>query len=241
MKVAFLIPITSKDRNWVSINDTYLINYTLKTFIETKNDNITYCFYIGFDKDDSFFSNESMINQIKARFDDLGIQLNITIYENIKKGHLTKMWNVLYKKAYDDNYDYFYQCGDDIEFKTNNWVEDSINILKNNNDLGVSGPNNVEISNPILTQAMVSRKHYEIFGFLFPEQIENWYCDNWISEVYYPNYFYKLNQHYSPNLGGKERYDIQKDKTNYLIELNKGFKILENFNNPNKKILYVGF
>ena len=241
MKVAFLIPITSKDRNWTSINDTYLFNYTLKTFMETKNDNITYGFYIGFDKDDPFFSNESMINQIKTRFDNIDIQLNITIYENIKRGHLTKMWNVLYKKAYDDNYDYFYQCGDDIEFKTNNWIVDSINILKNNNDMGVSGPNNVEIYNPILTQAMVSRKHYEIFGFLFPEQIENWYCDNWLSEVYYPNYFYKLNQHYSPNLGGKERYDIQRDKTNYLIELNKGYKILENYINPAKKILYIGF
>ena len=28
------------------------------------------------------------------------------------------MWNVLFKQAYDDGCDYFYQCGDDIEFKT---------------------------------------------------------------------------------------------------------------------------
>ena len=31
------------------------------------------------------------------------------------------MWNILFKKAYNDNCDYFYQCGDDILFKTKGW------------------------------------------------------------------------------------------------------------------------
>lgn len=241
MKVALLIPITSKERNWNNLFDTYFINYTLKTFLETKNNNITYGFYLGFDSDDPLFSRKEIIEQLQKIFMINNIHLNITKYNNIKKGHLTKMWNVLYKKAYDDNYDYFYQCGDDIQFMTQNWIVDSIYSLKNKNDIGVSGPNNIEPTNPILTQVMVSRKHMEIFGFFFPEPIENWYYDNWISDVYQPTYFTKLNQHYSPNLGGKVRYDIQRDKTHFLAELERGKKILEQYLNPTKKIIYIGF
>jgi GR25 family glycosyltransferase involved in LPS biosynthesis len=241
MKLAFLIVITSKNIKWNNLNETYLLNYTLKTFLQTKNDEFEYCFYIGIDKDDHFFSNNDIINQLKDIFDKINIKLNITLYDNIKKGHLTKMWNILYKKAYDDNYDYFYNCVDYIQFQTNNWILDSINILKLNNNIGVSGPNNVEVYNPLLTQTMVSRKHYEIFKYFFPESIENVYCYNWISYVYYPSHFYKLNQHHSLKIGSKEIYDIQIDTKYLLAELDKGKNVLNNYLNPIKKILYIGF
>ena len=55
---------------------------------------------------------------------------------------------------------YFYQCGDDINFKGNNGVNDSKKNLQDNNNIGLTGP----INNRILTQAFVSRKHMEIFG-----------------------------------------------------------------------------
>jgi GR25 family glycosyltransferase involved in LPS biosynthesis len=245
MKIALLIPITSKDRKWYKLSDTYLLKYTLNTFLETKNNEYEYCFYIGFDKDDVFFSNNDIISQLKDIFDKLNIKLNISWYENIKKGHLTKMWNILYKKAYDDNYDYFYQCGDNVNFQTKNWILDSINILKINNNIGVSGPRNIDTSYQILTQSMVSRKHYEIFNFFFPESIKNLYYDNWISNIYYPKYFYKLNQHFSPNLNGKNMYDFQIDKNIYLNELYNCKQILnqylKKYLTPKKKILYIGF
>ena len=34
------------------------------------------------------------------------------------------MWNHLFHNAYEDNCDYFFQCGDDIMFTTKNWVKD---------------------------------------------------------------------------------------------------------------------
>ena len=40
--------------------------------------------------------------------------------EKVEKGHLTVMWNILYDNALQQNYDYFFQCGDDIEFNTSN-------------------------------------------------------------------------------------------------------------------------
>ena len=41
---------------------------------------------------------------------------------------------------YDDDCDYFYQCGDDIEFMDPNWVKICIDKLISFNDKGVTGP-----------------------------------------------------------------------------------------------------
>ena len=79
------------------------------------------------------------------------------------------MWNVLFKKAYDDKCEFFYQCGDDIYFTTKGWINDSINILKND-IIGLTGPLNN--NNRILTQAFVSRKHMEIFGWFFRKKFK---------------------------------------------------------------------
>ena len=79
-------------------------------------------------------------------------------------------------------------------------------ILKQNNDIGLSGP--INNNNRILTQAMVSRKHMEIFGWFFPEEIINWCCDDWYNWVYQPNNFYPLENHYCSNDGGNPRYVI---------------------------------
>ena len=67
------------------------------------------------------------------------------------------MWNILFKKAYDDNYDYFYQCGDDIEFNNSKQIFDlSIENLKKKNNIGVSGPYTINGKRTILTQSFVS-------------------------------------------------------------------------------------
>ena len=69
----------------------------------------------------------------------------------------------------------------------------------------------------------------EIFGFFFPEEIKNWYCDDWITNIYYPNYFYKL-EHFHFNQGGEPRYVIEgelnendpiKQKCDQLIKRDK--------------------
>ena len=150
--------------------------------------------------------------------------------DGINKGHVTKMWNKLFKIAYNDNCDYFFQCGDDINFKTNNWINSAINVLKKNNDIGLTGPLNN--NNRILTQAFVSRKHMEIFNFFFPEEIINWWCDDWYNFVYSPEYFYPLINHYCSNEGGMPRYDID-NNPNFMNDRNQAIMI------SNKKRLEV--
>lgn len=210
LNIAILIPSTTKGRNWSNIKESYLYNLTLKTFLLTRCNNYKYTFYIGYDEDDSILSNreeQEVINKFSTVFKDV-VFIFIPM-ANVAKGHLTVMWNKLFKRAYDDNNDYFFQCGDDINFRTKNWITDSINMLKSNNDIGITGPINNNYL--ILTQVMVSRKHMEIFGWFFPEEIINWCCDDWYNIVYKPNHFFPLKNHFCSNEGGNPRYTINND------------------------------
>ena len=208
MKIGILIPSTSKGRDWRSYKETYLYELTLKTFLITYDKEHSYVFYIGVDKNDRIYDNEKEVNQFK-RFISImkNVEIEFMYMDGIEKGHLTIMWNRLFKKAYDDNCDYFFQCGDDIDFKTKGWVNACIETLKKSNGIGMVGPMNNNAF--ILTQSFVSRKHMELFGFYFPEEIINWYCDDWINEVYKAiGHLYMLHDYTCDNLGGLPRYDI---------------------------------
>jgi hypothetical protein len=206
MKIGLLIPCTSNKHNWATMKETFLYNMTLKTFLLTQDKEHVYHFYLGIDNDDTLFNNpleQNFLKNFNTIFKNVYIHF---VTFNIKKGHLTKMWNELFKNAYNDGCDYFYQCGDDINFCTKGWVNDCIKTLQNNNNIGLTGPIN---NNPqILTQAFVSRKHMEIFGYFFPENIFNWGCDDWYNFVYKPNHFFPLLKHYCSNDGGDPRYII---------------------------------
>ena len=223
MKIGILIPTTSHGRAWTSYKETYLYNIMLKSFLLTSDkkyedatslatsENIQYIFYIGLDKGDIILDHhetKTNINKLGQVFTNISFQY---IYmTDITKGHLTVMWNRLFTKALADQCDYFYQCGDDIEFKTKGWVNACIKELKAHGDYGMTGPIN---NNPnILTQTFVSRKHYELFGYFFPPEIINWCCDDWINHVYRGlNAFFPLTNHLCENIGGKPRYVINND------------------------------
>ena len=207
-KIAALILATSKNRDsWVMMQDTYLYQLTLKTFLLTIDKEHSYVFYIGIDKDDRIFDNETQKREIN-RFSKVfpNVEFKFISMENIPKGYVTLMWNKLFEDAYKSDCDYFYQCGDDIEFKTNGWINDGIKVLKEHNNIGLTGP--INNNNRILTQAFVSRKHMEIFGWFFPKEIKNWCCDDWVCMVYHPKYIYPLHNHLAINQGGQPRYDI---------------------------------
>ena len=224
-KIGLLIPCTSKGRNlWKNVDDTYLINLTLKHFLLTQDKEHEYVIYIGYDYDDRIFSVEEQqfkINRFSYVFKNVSFQF--IKYTDIPKGHVTKMWNVLFEKAYNDGCDYFYQCGDDIVFHTKGWVNSCIDILKINNDIGLAGP--INNNHLILTQAFVSRKHMDIFGWFFPEEIINWGCDDWYNHVYSPNMFYPLSNHFCSNDGGQPRYTINNDPS-YTLNMSYNTNII---------------
>jgi len=231
-KIGLLILSTSNKRdNWSSIKDSYLYNLTLKTFLLTQNKEHKYVFYIGIDPNDRIYDKENQQKEI-LRFSQAfkNVEFKFIKIMSVTKGHVTIMWNKLFKIAYDENCDYFFQCGDDIYFRTSNWINDCITTLKNNNDIGITGPINNNFR--ILTQAFVSRKHMEIFGWFFPEEIINWCCDDWYNLVYQPSNFFPLRQHFCSNNGGEPRYIID---NNPAFKRNDLREYMSNVNNLREK------
>lgn len=205
MKVAFCVPTTSNHRNWKSIKQSLL--YLNKT-INTKHQ-ITY--YIGYDKDDKLYSKIWQRWKFKANW----------VKCNFEKGHVTAIWNKLYKKAIDANkYDYFWLAGDDIVYGNIDWLDALVTALETTEGVGIAGVNN---GNPLLpmTQFLVSKAHFNLFGFAFPEEIKNWFCDNWICAIYPEKYVHYCADYECLNAGGEPRYQPIHAREEWLLLVEK--------------------
>lgn len=211
-KLGILLPIKSI-LAWKNIYDSFLYKILIKSFLKTHDTEHKYTFYCIFDQCDHIYGNKEEQNKLKNI-----VNIQFINSDGIEKGHLTSMWNRAFEKAYQDKCDYFFQCGDDTELCNEGWVNASIKELQKNNNIGLTGPidklrwlscSNSRIGGDrfIMTQSFVSRKHYEIFGFYFPEELKNWYCDNFITNLYFPKYFYYID-YFIINKGGKPRYEI---------------------------------
>jgi hypothetical protein len=224
--IAVLVPITSNLRLYKSFKDTDLYNYLFKTFFTTYDKDNNYTFYLGIDDDDKFYNDESIINEIKKY---ISVMQNTEVklfFLKDYKGNPAGIWSYLYKEALKHN-DYFIQVGSDINFINNGWINQSINILKSKNGLGVVGLKDkgrlsFNPNDTLLTQSIVSKIHYDIFNFYFPPEIKNWGCDNFITDIYEKhNLVYRIDKGFY-NLGGNPRYNICNDfKEQYNIAIEK--------------------
>lgn len=244
-KIGILIPSTTKGLNCKSYKDTYLYKLFLKSFIKSYDKkygekDLIYTIYVIVDDDDEIYSNNSEKNKIIS-FVNLvkNVSIQFISSNGISKGWVTKMWNKAFKKAYDDGCDYFYQCGDDIEFLDKEWTIDCIKAMEIHNNTGITGPidwgrEQYKIANGrgkfILTQTFVSRKHMEIFGFYFPEEIKNWFCDDWITYVYISKKKYWPIQKRILNKGGEPRYEPDGKGEDFQRMTEKCMKLIHKYN-----------
>lgn len=211
MKIAVIIPTTSNKQIWNNYTDSFLLN-SIKCFIKTASANFEYKIFVGYDHDDQFYcdNKNKYIEEINSQtYHDFILTIDF-IPLTVKKGHLTKMWNILANEAIEWGAEYLYQCGDDIQYSCKGWIESCVNILKNHNNIGLTGPKNINGNTHILTQSFVHKNHVIKLGYYFPEEIQNWFCDNWINLLYKFNnsIYYIPDIYYCINSGGEERYNI---------------------------------
>ncbi len=201
--IAFVVPCTSNKRNWYQFEDTYLHTILLPSIEKLTNDyNVQ--LYIGIDNDDKLFS--------KIKLPDKHKNINMNwIKFNDCKGNPCRIWTELTKRAVNDGYDYIQVCGDDIQFDNRiEWLGKFIKALKVNNNIGYSsGWSN---NNDIPTQFLFHKTHLEIFDFVFPKQIHNWHCDDFIYGLYGKKYGNWLQEYKHLNLGGEPRYNPNDDR-----------------------------
>lgn len=218
--IAVLIPVKSKPEyknKWV-LSDLYL-NFC-KSFFKNYNDEHHYTIYLGYQDTDPLYSNTEQMTQIKRFFNIMkNTEVNFIKFDDRHKGNVVGIWNRLFTISMTDGCknEYFIQCGSDIEFVDNNFVNDAINKLIENDNYGVVGLKDkgrlkINPDDKLLTQSIVSFKHYFIFNFYYPPELKNWYCDDWITEIYEKHdWVFRLEQGFY-NLGGAPRYKIYGDR-----------------------------
>ena len=217
MKVAFCIPTTSNKRDWDNLGDTYLSKYLLPSLNIILNSNIDVEIYIGYDHDDKLYSNIQLPNNISGNKKNINLKW---IEFNGYKGNPCGIWNGLAKEAFKIN-EYVFICGDDIILsQDSNWLQVFIDKLINNNNIGYSAgwSNNDDIP----TQFLLHRKHLEIFGYIFPHEIHNWYCDNYMKELYGKEYSNWMWEYKHINAGGQPRYEPTKPCDNITLSPDQG-------------------
>jgi hypothetical protein len=219
MTIAFTVPSTSNGKDWETIQDTFLYKIFLPSLEILKED---IAVYIGYDNDDKLYSNISLPTNYK------NINLKWIPFDSSFKGKPCHIWNKLSELAFKES-EYVFCCGDDIQLDSNeNWLKVFIDYLKTNNNIGYSAgwSNNDNIP----TQFLFHKKHFDIFGFIYPPAIHNWYCDDFIYGLYgrFGNW---LKDYKHLNLGGTPRYTPNNDKTLCQMLIRRHKKQLNKYQN----------
>jgi len=181
-----------------------LFNSLLPTFCKTATPGYNYRFYIAYDFTDPVFTDPLMLDAFKKAFinqtrwlcdEPRNIKSSLHMVQCIHSKKPTWAQNAAMMEAYLDHVDYYYRVNDDTEMDTDGWLEAFITTLKQYNPphVGVVGPNHTGGNTNILTYDFVHRTHVDIFGFYYPRIFYSWWADVWITAVYKPNHFTKLN------------------------------------------------
>ncbi len=240
-RVAFLVPSTSRNRDWQNLIDTYLYKHLLTSIMPVCKD-FKIKVFIGFDKGDKLYDESpewlpKFYPPYKCCMSDELVSISYEM-EWVKcegmEGMPTSVWNHLGHVATAQDYEYLVVLGDDIVCdKRKEWLGVFIKKLKNNNNIGYSAgwSNNDEIP----TQFVIHKTHIDIFGYIYPPTIKNWGCDNWMAELYGEKYGNWLKDYKLLNVGGEPRYDVEFPR-NYITKLVKRDKnILYKYINKNGK------
>jgi len=219
MKVAFLIPSTSNGRDeWSSAQDTYLWKILCES-LEKYTPAHEIKLFIGYDDDDRIYSVAEERLKFRAKFMNFKIEWFPMFH---KKGKVTMIWNSLAYEALKQEYDYLKVLGDDIRMPNDNgWLGCFINKLKKNENIGFSAgwSNNDQIP----TQFLIHKTHINIFDFVYPNEIPNWGCDNWMYDIYPEKYRNWIKSFPLLNVGGQPRYEIQFSET-YVAAIVRRYK-----------------
>ena len=205
---AFLVPSTTRFRDeWETIEDTYLYTILCRT-LDKSCPPVDISLYIGYDKDDRIYGKEEERLKLNAIF--MKFQIVWVEFEP-DPGNVVAVWNGLFKVAMSHGFQWFKILGDDIRICNDpSWLRVFQKAIVKNNYVGWSaGYSN---NDNIATQFLIHKRHWEIFEFVFPPLIKNYFCDDWMNEIY-PDKYKKWRTDYPLlNVGGQPRYNPRNDR-----------------------------
>ena len=107
---AFLVPSTTRNREWNTIEETYLYTILCRT-LDKHTPPVDIVLYVGYDSNDPIYSKDEERLKLNAIF----IKFKIVWVEfKPDPGNVVAVWNGLLKRAMGDGFDWFKILGDDI-------------------------------------------------------------------------------------------------------------------------------
>jgi len=205
-KIAFCVPTTTNKREWKDAEETDLWRVLLTELEKHTPTDCDITVFIGYDYDCMVWKDPEQRMKCNATFTKFKIEW--TAFGDEVKGKPTWIWNELAGFAISEGFEYLKILGDDIRLpRDTGWLSCFINKLKKNQNIGyVAGWSN---NDSIPTQFLVHKTHIDIFGFVYPPEIPNWGCDDWMHHVYPNKWGIWLKSYPLLNVGGEPRYDIQ--------------------------------
>ena len=233
---AFLVPSTTRNRDWENIEDTYLYTTLLRT-LDNACPDIPISVYVGYDNNDPIYSKDEERLKLNAIFMKFKI---VWIEFKPDPGNVVAVWNGLIKVAMGHGFQWFKVLGDDIRLPNDPaWLRVFQKQLKKQNYIGwAAGYSN---NDAIATQFLIHKTHWTIFEFVFPPQIRNYFCDDWLFNIYPEKYRYWRQDYPLLNTGGRPRYEPNNDKKLCSALLRRHKKEIPEFINMISKIKSGGF
>lgn len=211
-QVALAMPTTSK--GLAPGDEPVFFNNTIATLLSTLTpeelDRHVITVYIGYDHGDELFDDETacsnMLQKLTKMIGEKPVAVKFIRFP--KTGRVGMLWSMLFFRAMKEGADYFYQVNDDLRMVTKGWLTRFTGVLDGNNGFGVVGPadNHNGFNCSLLTQAMVTRTHFDIFTMFYPTELKDWKTDRWLSNVYGPEHTFCWTDCIANNGGSKTRY-----------------------------------
>ena len=174
----------------------------LTSFCKTVSTGYNYNFFLAYDYNDKFFTDDKLHEIFAKEFRDYTHQncpassvYSLHFVQCTHSGKPANAQNDAMMAAYMLNMAYYYRINDDTIMATKGWTELFIGALKKYDppNVGVVGPNHKGGNTGILTYDFVSIDHVNIFGCYYPHVFTDWWGDSWISTVYLPGRVSKVS------------------------------------------------
>lgn len=245
-RICVLVPVCSKGLQWNSINETFFVNMFLHSLYKTAEfKNHSYEIFMGYDVGDAFFDSDKTIEAIKSYIHDINelhsvnVKFQPVAVDNPQKKPGPVMNNISVT-AWKDGCDYLYRINDDTELITP-WATEFINALNRFSPprYGVVGPTCHEGNTGILTHDFVHKTHIDVFGYHYPQELTDWWLDDWITLVYGPKNTLKLDHVVVKHHFIITRYDVNHKNSDLLKNLvDNGNIKFKNLVQPRKIVSY---
>lgn len=221
LSVAVVVPSRSQP-SWHDNTDSSLATVLLPslqrtlTFRERRSLKVEVI--IVFDKGDTFWENRV----VRAAVESTVLHPVSVQFMSVKKTSRIPH-NEGCQLAYERGADYIIRVNDDTEFTGVGWLTSAMGALQGfkPTNFGVVGPTCQQGNMKILTHDMVHRTHLDIFKDYYPPEFDNWWLDDWVSNVYGSRHTQKLKTwtviHHTDAYG--QRYKESREQANILPQI----------------------